>query len=187
VKLIIAAAAVAAVSAVSAPAFAQINAANFAPVTYEGSIGYTGIQVNGADLGAIDLRARANFGQYVGIEGEGAFGVNDQDGNVGSVATKLHLNSEYAGYAVVRWPVIANGNLFARVGYGHSDIKATATALNGQSASASAGSDSVNYGVGGEYFFDGKNGLRVDYTRFDFQNNNTKDADTWSVGYVRKF
>jgi outer membrane immunogenic protein len=186
VKSIIAVAAVAAISAIAAPAFAQVTAANFAPVTYEGSIGYTGIQLNGADIGAIDLRATANFGKYVGIEGEGAFGVNDQNGNVGTVATKLHLNSEYAGYGVVRWPVLANANLFARVGYGHSDIKATAS-LAGVSSSATAGSDSVNYGVGGEYFFDGKNGVRVDYTRFDFQNNNTKDADTWSVGYVRKF
>jgi outer membrane immunogenic protein len=186
VKSLIAVAAVAAISAIAAPAFAQVDASTFAPVTYEGSVGYTGIQLNGADLGAIDLRAAANFGKYAAIEAEGAFGVNDQNGTVGTVATKLHLNDEYAVYGVARWPVIANGNLFARVGYGHSDIKATAS-LNGQSSSATAGSDSVNYGVGGEYFFDGKNGLRVDYTRFDFQNNNTKDADTWSIGYVRKF
>ncbi len=49
------------------------------------------------------------------------------------------------------------------------------------------GVDSVNYGVGGEYFFDGKNGVRVDYTRFDFQKSGAADADTWSVGYVRRF
>jgi hypothetical protein len=28
---------------------------------------------------------------------------------------------------------------------------------------------------------------RVDYTRFNFQKSNAPDADTWSVGYVRKF
>jgi outer membrane immunogenic protein len=184
VKSLVALAAVAAVSAVAAPAFAQTP--SFSPVTYEGTVGYTGIHTNGADLGAIDLRAAANFGQYVGIEGEGAFGVNDQSGSVGNVATKLHLNSEYAAYGVARWPVIANANLFARLGYGHSDIKATAT-LRGVSASATTGVDSVNYGVGGEYFFDGKNGVRVDYTRFDFQKSGWQDADTWSVGYVRKF
>jgi hypothetical protein len=186
VKLLITAAAVAAVSAVSAPAFAQVDAAFFAPVTYEGTIGYTGINTQGVDLGAIDLRAAANFGKYVGLEGEGAFGVSDQNGMVGNVSTKLHLNDEYAAYGVARWPVLPNGNLFARVGYGHSDIKATAS-LNGVSASATHGYDSFNYGVGGEYFFDGKNGLRVDYTRLDFQTNGFKDADTWSVGYVRKF
>jgi outer membrane immunogenic protein len=185
VKSLIAVAAIAAVSAVSAPAFAQ-TAATFAPVSYEGSVGYTGIDTSGQDLGAIDLRGTAYFGKYVGIEGEGAFGVVDQTGMISGVNTKLHLNDEYAAYGVARWPVLANANLFARVGYGHSDLKATGT-LGAVSASATAGYDSVNYGVGGEYFFDGKNGLRVDYTRFDFQTNGLKDADTWSVGYVRRF
>ena len=183
-KSLIALAAVAAIGAVAMPAAAQTY--DFKPVTYEGSIGYTGIQTSGADLGAINLRGSAFFGKYIGIEGEGAFGVNDQSGNISGVATKLHLNDEYAAYGVARWPVVPNANLFARVGYGHSDIKATAS-LNGFSASQTAGVDSVNYGVGGEYFFDGKNGVRVDYTRFDFQKSGAADADTWSVGYVRRF
>ena len=182
VKSLIALAAVAAVSAVAAPAFAQ-SAADFAPVTYQASVGYTGINSSHADLGAIDLRGSAFFGKYIGLEAEGAFGVNDETATVGGVSARLHLNSEYAGYGVVRYPVLANANLFARVGYGHSDIKATAGG-----ASATTGLDSFNYGVGGEYFFDAKNGLRVDYTRFDFQGHTTlNDADTWSVGYVRRF
>ncbi len=184
-KTLIAVAAIAAVSALAAPAFAQ-TASTFSPVSYEGTVGYTGIHLNGADLGAIDIRAAANFGKFAAIEGEGAFGVNDQNGNVGSVSTKLHLNSEYAAYGVARLPVAPNAELFARVGYGHSDIKATAS-LKGVSASASAGYDSVNYGVGGKYFFDGKNGVRVDYTRYDFQKNGVTDSDTWSVSYVRRF
>jgi hypothetical protein len=183
-KSLIALAAVAAIGGVAMPAAAQTL--NFSPVTYEGSLGYTGIHTSGADLGAIDLRAAANFGKYVGVEGEAAFGVNDQSGNVSGVSTKLHLNDEYAIYGVARYPVIANGNLFARIGYGHSDIKGTAS-LNGVSASQTVGVDSFNYGVGGEYFFDGKNGVRVDYTRFDFQKSGAADADTWSVGYVRRF
>ncbi len=185
-KSLIALAAVAAVSAVAAPAFAQ-SAADFAPVTYQASVGYTGISASGADLGAINLRGSAFFGKYLGLEGEGAFGVNDETASYNGVTAKLHLNSEYAGYGVVRYPVLANANLFARVGYGHSDIKATVSS-GATSASATAGVDSFNYGVGGEYFFDAKNGLRVDYTRFDFQGHTgLNDADTWSVGYVRRF
>ena len=184
-KSLIALAAIAAVSAVALPAAAQNI--DFAPVTYQGSIGYTGISSSGADLSAIDLRASAFFGKYVGVEGEGAFGVNDDNASSGNVNAKLHLNNEYAGYGVVRYPVLANANLFARVGYGHSDIKATVSTASA-SVSNNYGVDSVNYGAGGEYFFDGKNGLRVDYTRFDFQGHlGLKDADTWSVGYVRRF
>lgn len=44
---------------------------------------------------------------------------------------------------------------------------------------------SWNYGVGGQYFFDGKNGVRVDYTRQDFSGMPTED--TWSVAYTRRF
>jgi hypothetical protein len=181
-------AAVAAAAAIAAPASAEpfLNIPAPGPATVKASIGYTGIDYQGADLGAVNLRLGADFGKYVGIEGEGAFGVNDQNGAIGSVATKLHLNSEYAFYGVARAPVLPNADLFARIGYGHSAIKATAS-LGAVSASATAGYDSWNFGVGGEYFLDGKNGLRVDYTRYEFQATGAKGADTWSVGYVRKF
>ena len=52
--------------------------------------------------------------------------------------------------------------------------------------SASDDGESWNYGVGGQYFFDDKNGVRADYTRHDFKDSST-DANTWSVSYVRKF
>lgn len=184
-KSIIALTAAAVVSAVALPAAAQII--DLSPVTYEGSIGYTGISTSGADLGAVDLRASAFFGKYLGVEGEGAFGVNDNSASNGGAAAKLHLNSEYAGYGVVRYPVLPNANVFARVGYGHSDIKATVSSGTG-AVSNSFGVDSVNYGAGGEYFFDDKNGIRIDYTRLDFQGHSgLKDGDSWSVGYVRRF
>ena len=185
-KSLVAFAALAAVAAVAAPASAQTLPASLAPVTYNAGIGYTGVNTSGADLGAITLRAGADFGKYVGVEGEGSFGVNDENGHIGSAATKLHLNDQYAAYGVARYPLLPNANVFGRVGYGHSDIKATAS-LNGVSASQTVGLDSVNYGAGAEYFFDGKNGVRAEYTRFDFQNRNAQDADTWTVSYVRKF
>jgi len=36
----------------------------------------------------------------------------------------------------------------------------------------------------GQYFFHGKNGVRLDYTRHDFDENK---VDARSVGYVRRF
>ena len=185
-KSLVAFAALAAVAAIAAPASAQTLPAYLAPVSYNAGIGYTGVQTSGADLGAITLRAGADFGKYFGVEGEGSFGVNDQNGSIGSVATKLHLNDQYAAYGVARYPLLPNANIFGRVGYGHSDIKGTAS-LNNVSASQTVGLDSVNYGAGAEYFFDGKNGVRAEYTRFDFQSHGAQDADTWTVSYVRKF
>ena len=90
---------------------------------------------------------------------------------------------------MVRYPVLANANVFARGGYGHTDLTAgvTASLLTGVETTAKAGLDSWNYGAGAQYFFDGKNGIRAEYTRFDFQERGVQDADTWTVSYVHKF
>ncbi len=45
---------------------------------------------------------------------------------------------------------------------------------------------SWNYGVGAQYCLDGKNGLRLDYTRQDFKDR-MKPDETWSVAYTRRF
>ena len=188
VKSLVAFAAVAvAAAAVAAPAFAQSLPA-LAPITYNAGLGFTGVSLPRTDVGAITLRAGADFGKYLGVEAEGAFGVVDADGQIGATTTKAHLNDEYAAYALARYPVLTNGSLFARVGYGHTDLKLTATDMvSSVSASGTARVDSWNYGAGAQYFFSGKNGVRVDYTRFDFRARGLTDADTWTVSYVRKF
>ena len=35
--------------------------------------------------------------------------------------------------------------------------------------------------------FDGANGVRVDYTKMDFDNSGSDDVDVWSISYVRRF
>ena len=76
-------------------------------------------------------------------------------------------------------PVGANTDVFARFGYGNSKIKASAGGV-----SASDDGDSWNYGVGAQHHFDGVNGVRVDWTRHDFDGAN---IDVWAVAYTRKF
>jgi outer membrane immunogenic protein len=181
VKSLIALAAVAAFGAVAAPAFAQTLPV-LGQVTYSASIGYADITTLGADLGAVNLRAGADFGKYLGVEAEGAFGVNQPYGDQALAATQLHLNNQYAAYGVARLPVLDAANLFVRVGYGHTDLRVTSL-----TASVNNGLDSWNYGVGAEYFLDGKNGVRVDLTRSDFMGRNLQIANTWSLGYIRRF
>ena len=187
VKSLVAFAALAA-AAIAAPASAQTLAlpSYLAPLSYNASLGYTGSTFAGNNLGAVTIRAGADFGKYVGVEGEGSFGVSDAAVSLGGASAKTHLNNEYAGYFVGRYPIMPNGNLFARVGYGHLDIRQSAS-FGGQSASIAGGVDTLNYGAGGEYLFDGKNGLRIEYTRYDLRTDNAKDADTWSLSYVHKF
>ena len=178
---LIAAASVAtlAVAGFAAPALAQDAAAN-APgtVTWYGNLGYTGVDSDHTDLSAVDARIGARFGRYFGAEGEAAFGVNSSD--IGGGAN-VKLNNEEAIYGVGYLPVSPNADLFARVGYGDQDFHFGGTASGHES------SGSWNWGVGGQYFFDGKDGVRLDYTRVNTTNHNVPDANTWGVNYVRKF
>lgn len=168
-----AAVAAAALTFVAAPAFAQ----TFSPTTFYGNLGYSHVDGDGVDLGAISARLGARLGQYVGVEAEGGLGVNDD--TVGGA--KVDLKHSVAGYVVGFAPLTPKIDLIGRVGYGTTRLGAEAGGVT-----VKDNQDSWNYGVGGQYFFDAANGLRAEWTRFDFTNDAGK-ADVWSVHYVRKF
>jgi len=46
---------------------------------------------------------------------------------------------------------------------------------------------SHDYGAGANYFFDGRNGVRADWTRRDFTDDNGGELDTYGLSYVRRF
>jgi len=155
------------------PALAQSTNFGLSP-TYYGTLGYSDFNNtnSSADLSAVTGRLGARLSPYLGAEGEVSVGVGNSSG--------LHLNDQYAGYAVGYLPLQPNLDLLARVGYGHSD-------LNIEGNGPSFGADSWNFGAGAQYFFDHHNGIRADYTREDFQCGHCGDANVWSIAYVRKF
>jgi outer membrane immunogenic protein len=177
-QLLIAATSTAALAA-AAPAFAQDP---WAVTTTYGTLGYTDYNNDdGANVGAVTARLGARFDKYLGVEGEFAGGVsedhfNDYGGRIGE-----RLNDEVAAYGVGYLPLASNADLFARVGYADNGIH-----LSDNNTSATNNENSWNFGVGGQYFFDGKDGLRLDYTRSDAMNS-AYDSNVWSVAYVRKF
>jgi outer membrane immunogenic protein len=191
-KSLIAAASVA-VLAAAVPALAQAQT-TVAPGAY-GTLGYADAHTSGVDLGAIQGRLGYRFNNWLGVEGELAFGVKDEKSSQtftgGTVNTKLKLQNEEAIYGVGFLPISPNFDLLARIGYGDTRIKATATATGTGvvpvSASQSAHGGSWNIGAGAQYFFDGKNGLRGDYTRQEFTGSNSGHADVWSIAYSRRF
>ncbi|MDP3658919.1 porin family protein [Phenylobacterium sp.] len=176
-KLTLIAAAASAVLVTATPLMA--SAQDSGPQIY-GTLGYAHTDVEGADLGAIQGRVGARFGSYLGVEGELAGGVKEDDVTVAGTPVNVKLQSQVAVYGVASVPVTPSADLFARVGYGTSKIKGQVGGV-----SATVDGDSWNYGVGGQYFFDGANGVRADYTRHDFKDDG--DADVWSLAYVRKF
>ena len=168
--------AAAAVSAIAVPASAQ----TFNAPTYYGTLGYSQLDRSDADLGAITGRLGAKFNPYIGVEGEASFGVRKDDYDVAGVPVSLKHKYDAAAYAVGAFPVTPNFELFGRVGYGTSEVEAKAA-----NVSATADGESWNYGAGANYFFDGQNGVRGDWTRRDFRDGG--EADVYSLNYVRRF
>jgi len=165
-KALIAAAA-AATALVSAPAFAQDGK----DVEIYGSLGYAHYDED-VNLGAVQGRLGARFMNYFGVEGEGAFGISDDD----IAGVDVELNRQMAIYAVGFLPVSDSFDIIGRVGVGNTEIEVGGVDVD---------DDSINYGVGGQWSWDEKNAIRGDWTRYDFDNGG--DADVWSLAYVRRF
>lgn len=168
-------------SAAASPVFAQDSGA-FSPTSFYGNAGGAIYQADfGAGkttLSALGGRLGVRFGKYIGGEGELALGVNNQ--NIGGLNYKI--STAYAGYLVGYLPAGDNLDLFARIGYGHQTERASAN-----NVSVGLGNNTYNFGVGGQYFFSKKDGVRADVTRFQHATGNDGDVNVYSIAYVRKF
>ncbi|WP_420430951.1 porin family protein [Hyphobacterium sp.] len=170
---------------VSATALAAVAAtASFAgqgDFTLGGGYSTFDVSDGGADvdLGAVTLRGGYEFTDYLGVEGQLDFGVNDDTILIGGTPVDVELNHAASLFGVARLPVSDNANLFARLGYTTADVEASSTGV-----SFTDDADGFAYGVGGEYFFDGRNGFRAEYTRHELDDS---DADVFGISYVRRF
>lgn len=175
--------AAAAVVAASAPlaAHAADAGSTFSPIQAYGTIGYANANQDGINLGAIQGRLGARFGKYLGVEGELAGGVKNADVAVSGRTATLKLSSEVGVYAVGFLPLSSSFDAFARVGYGRTNISATA----GNGGAATGSDNSWNYGGGAQYFFTKHDGVRADYTHYHY--NGGGGANVFSVAYVRTF
>ena len=147
-----------------------------------GSVGYAVLDGDNANLGAVTGRLTAKVTPYFGVEGEASIGVKDDDVSFGGVTGDLSHEYDAAAYVFGVLPVSPNFEVFGRVGYGTTSIK---TEVGGFTATEDG--ESVNYGVGANYFFDNQNGVRADWTRRDFTDDNGGELDTYAVSYVRRF
>ena len=168
-------------SLIAAAAFAALALATPAGAQVYATVGYTAVDVNPVNLGALGGRVGYRINPYVGVEAEANFGVDDDKVDVLGVPVKVELKRSVAAYAVGFWPATEKLDLFIRAGYGNVKIKASAFGV-----SASGDDSGWNAGVGGQYFFTPKDGVRGEYTKYGLESNGV-DADTWSISYVRKF
>jgi outer membrane immunogenic protein len=178
-KIVLIAATSAAALLAAVPAMAQPELGPMTPQIY-GALGYGNFDDH-SDTSAVQGRLGVRAGKYFGVEGEAATGFATGQTHVLGGDDHVRLKGEYAGYAVGYLPVLPNADLFARVGYGATDTEVTGPGLDvGNYRSG------VTYGAGAQYFFNGPNGVRADYTRMDF-GPTTGQSNVWSLAYVRKF
>jgi hypothetical protein len=157
------------------------------------NLGLADSHVRGVDLGAVFGRLGYRFNPWLGIEGEITGGVNSDVAThdptpVGFPPSTFgaKINSQETLYGVGFWPLATNWDLIGRVGYGH--IR-TRVIQSGELffVRRTVGEDSWNYGVGAQYHWDGRNGVRADYTRQEFDGRDLDHADVWSIAYSRRF
>ncbi len=162
-KTLMIAASAAVLSLAAMPAVAQAQA--------YGTVGYAGVDAEGANLGAVQGRLGYKFTPMFGVEGEAAFGISDD--TVSGV--DVEMKHEVGVFGVVTAPISPSFDLFARAGYTGASFDTTLGDVD---------SDGFAYGVGGQYNVTEKDGIRLDWTRHDHDD---AEADVWSVGYSRKF
>lgn len=165
-----------AMTAIAAPAMAQ----TVSSPSYYGTLGYSQLDGSDGDLGAVTARLGAKFNPYIGVEGELSAGVRDDDITIGGVDGSIEHEYDAAAYVVASYPITPNLELFARGGYGTTELKADVAGFT-----ETASGESWNYGAGANYSFDGQNGVRGDWTRRDFRDGG--EADVYSLSYVRRF
>lgn len=150
---------------------------------FYGSFGYSAVNTDEVDLGAVTARLGYKLAPWIGVEAEGSIGVKDEgfDVSIGGSSGAFELKHDAAAYAVAYLPLGENFELFARAGYGTTAIESDVygVSVRGQG-------ESLNYGVGASVFIR-NDGLRADWTRRDFTDDNAGEADVWSVSYVRRF
>jgi outer membrane immunogenic protein len=181
------------VSAVPAIASAQTATANTGAY---GTIGYANTHDSDVNLGTIQGRLGYRFNDWLGVEGELAGGVKSDDVNTtvgtSTVTGKAKIDHQEAIYGVGFLPLSPNWDLLGRIGYGHTKAKVSDVTVTGpggtvSNLSGSGDGDSWNFGVGAQYHWDGKNGIRADYTREEFRGGDNAHGDVWAIAYSRKF
>lgn len=118
----------------------------------------------GFEVTVLQGHAGYNINDNFGIEGELAFGLDDDSG--------VELDYEAGVYGVLSTANTDGFEFFGRLGFVTAEVSA---------GSSSADDQFLAYGIGAKYYFDGVNGVRADITSFE------GDATTFAIGYARKF
>jgi len=178
VKILIAAAAAVSAFAMAGAASAQVY----------GTVGYSYLDGDKVNLGGVTGRVGWKSDTPFGVEAEGSIGTDKDTTAKGPTALRIHMAHQWAGYVTATGKVTDTFSAMARVGYGNMNVKTTqAATFAGAPVNFLENFNSWNYGVSGQWVYDGANGLRLDYTRMNLNGNRLKDFNNFSISWVHKF
>jgi outer membrane immunogenic protein len=142
---------------------------------FYGNVGYSVIDTRFSDLDALGGRLGYDFTPNFALEAEGGIGL----GSKKFLGVDVKIDKVLGAYLVGKLPLSDNFELLGRVGYSHVYVSAS-----GFGSSANADNGSGAFGIGAQYLFNGKNGVRGDYTRYE---ENGSGSNGYTISYVRKF
>tara|TARA_R110002072_G_scaffold20221_2_gene73862 strand:+ start:182 stop:703 length:522 start_codon:yes stop_codon:yes gene_type:complete len=163
----------------SVAALALASTAQAQDTDFSLGAGYDRISVGDFNLDSVVLRGGYDFNKHFGIEAQANIGVGGD--TVVDLGVPFEMSLSYAAslFGVLRLVSNESGSIFVRAGYTAAEYETSALGT-----SITDNPDAWAYGVGGEYFFDARNGVRFDYTMVDYDGD---DADVYGITYVRRF
>jgi len=170
-----------------------------AQVYDDGRGAYAGVGVSALSFDSYLLTGKAgyNLNEYFSFEGEGGFGISDENDNRDGFEIGAGVDYYLAGFARVQAPLTEQFDVFARGGYYFGQVDGDFTDnINNISGNVSADIDGFAFGAGGQFNFgpDYLNAIRLEYTNLDVQEIDDVDvdrfdldSDLYTVSYIRKF
>jgi outer membrane immunogenic protein len=144
------------------------------------------------DFSGLTGRVGYAFTDNFGVEVEASVGASDGDvsglfGAPPGVSVDLGLNSQLSGFVVGYMPLSDQGRLFARLGYSSAELEVSASA-GGGSATETLSLDDVIWGLGGEYYFTERFGIRGEVTGFQAEGEDIDSGlDMYQISAVIRF
>ncbi|MEP3654117.1 MAG: porin family protein [Litorimonas sp.] len=147
---------------------------------------YGNIGAEAVEFDSYNVTARLGYqiSENFSVEGQGSFGVIDDD----VAGFDVGVDNSFAAFVRGSLPLSEQFSVFARGGYHFTQFGVDGTGID-----ESLDVDGFAFGGGVEYMFDSVNGLRADVTFLDSEDNNINGADfsgtaeTYAITYVRKF
>ena len=143
-------------------------------------VSYKESGVPDATTGMLGGNLGYEINKNLALETRAAFGVMDDDVAYRGLNINVKVENTYGFYLKPKFSPAPNLELFAKLGYMHTKVKASALDFS----QSSSGND-VAYGLGAQYGFTRQGYVTGGYSRF-YDKDSTK-LDGWNLGLGYKF